>query len=94
MYTIPQILAAAKKAEVSEIDAQHICDTLVKMNQHAEIGTFRKVIEDDFPFIENEIVKILEVDASSLSVKYMVTNINGEEDWLYDHTHEPTTETF
>lgn len=31
-YTIEQFLAAAEAAEVSMIDAQHTCDTLVKMN--------------------------------------------------------------
>jgi len=35
-YTIEQFLAAAEQAEVSMIDAQHICDTLVKMNQHED----------------------------------------------------------
>lgn len=96
-YTIEQFLAAAEQAEVSMIDAQHICDTLVKMNQHPEIGTFRKVIEDApfSVFYHKEIVKVIEVEESSnINMKYKCENKLGVSRWLDDSEHEPTTETF
>ena len=96
-YTIAQFLAAAEQAEVSMIDAQHICDTLVKMYQHPEIGTFRKVIEDvNFSVFKNgEVVKVIEVDdSSSIDMKYKCQNKLGVSRWLDDTEHEPTTETF
>lgn len=96
-YTISQVLAAAEAAEVSMIDAKHICDTLVEMNQHPEIGTFRKVIEDvNFSVFKNgEVVKVVEVDdSSSIDMKYKCENKLGASRWLDDTEHEPTTETF
>ena len=90
-YTIAQILAAAEAAEVSMIDAQHICDTLVKMNEKLEIGTFRKMLQYDYPFKPNEIVKIIRINSYGNPV---VENIKGKVEVVNRFTHEPTTETF
>lgn len=96
-YTIEQFLAAAKEAEISEIDAKHICETMERMNQHHEVGTFRKVIEDvNFSVFKlGEIVKVIDVDNSSnINMKYRCENKLGVKRWLDDIEHEPTTETF
>lgn len=96
-YTIEQFLEAAKKARVSKYVAEDICTTLVMMNQHPEIGTFRKVIEDErFSVFKNgEIVKVIEVEESSnINMKYKCENKLGVSRWLDDSEHEPTNETF
>ena len=92
-YTIEQFLAAAEAAEVSMIDAQHICDTLVKMNEQIEIGMFRRMKEYDHPFEYGEIVLIIGLDEGH-ELCYLAENKHGNKEWITNHTHEPTTETF
>lgn len=91
-YTIQQFLDAAYKAGESLVIAEHICDVMAKMNE--QIGTFRKLIIDDIPFFKGEVVKVVELDKGITAMSYKVLNAEGIEDWLYNHTHEPTTETF
>ena len=92
-YTIAQFLAAAEQAEVSMIDAQHICDVMVEMNEHPEIGTFRKMKEYDHPFEYGEIVLIIGFD-EGCELCYLAENKHGNKEWITNDTHEPTTETF
>ena len=96
-YTTAQILAAAEAAEVSMIDAQHICDTLVKMNDKPvkiKEGDFRKmVMYDDFQ--EGEIVKVIQIDESTYTdMRCLCVNKHSIIYWVYNDSHEPTTETF
>lgn len=90
-YTIAQFLAAAEAAEVSMIDAQHICDTLLKMN--GETPTFRLMLFHDSPFKRGEVVKLIETDLSSY-YPYLVQSKDGLTQWIRLDTSEPTTETF
>lgn len=92
-YTIAQFLAAAEAAEVSMIDAQHICDTLVKMNKHPEIGTFRKM-KVNLDFEKGEILKVIRVDNTDENMTYKCANKHNCSLWIPNNTHEPTTETF
>lgn len=95
-YTIAQFLAAAVAAEVSMIDAQHICDTLVKMNgENVKVGDFRKMTKYDHPFENGEIVLITVVETDTEScLLYKAMNYKGVNEWIEADTHEPTTETF
>lgn len=89
-YTIEQFLAAAEAAEVSMIDAQHICDTLVKMNE--QIGKFRRVHTQWF-FNEGEIIQLIEQDQKYHNI-YLGKNKEGSMIWIPISKTEPTTETF
>ncbi len=96
-YTIEQFLAAAENLKVDKVVANLICEELVKMNQHEEIGTFRKIIEDVYSsvFKNGEVVKVIKVEESSnINMKYKCENKLGVSRWLDDSEHEPTTETF
>jgi len=87
-YTIEQFLAAAEQAEVSMIDAQHICDTLAKMYLYRKVTKCIRGHE----FETGEIVKY--IGYSEAFEMGLYVNIKGIEWWLSDDEHEPTTETF
>ncbi len=100
-YTTAQILAAAEQAEVSMIDAQHICDTLVKMNENRiiNVGEFYKVINDDSGhcYKIGEIVKCIRYDYTDDTyqfINYQFINTKGKKRWITQAELEPTTETF
>ena len=87
--------AAAEAAEVSMIDAQHICDTLVKMVDSKPIkNDFRKMIAND-DFIKGEVVKVIGTDDSGYTnMRCLCVNEHGAAHWIFNSSHEPTTETF
>ena len=95
-YTIEQFLAAAEQAEVSMIDAQHICDTLVKMNENKiiNVGEFYKVINDDssHDYKIGETVKCIRYDDTDDT--YQFINTKDIKRWASQAELEPTTETF
>ena len=95
-YTIEQFLAAAEAAEVSMIDAQHICDTAKQMFcNKVKVGDFRKMIMYDAPYSKDEVILVIQVyESEHTTLPYKVINSKGEIEWIADNTHEPTTETF